>query len=324
MRFILRLILPFALASLIAAGGDDAHAWSMGGHRVTGVMAARDLAVTSPQTIATIVALMQSHPAAADFNARMRDAGAAPSAQTERLFAEMAQWPDEIRRGPFREFHRGEWHTVEIPYAVAGYTINTEPKRIDENLLWAWRENTRIAADPAADPAARAVALCWAFHLVDDLQQPLHAISLFSAAFPAGDRYGSLFWVRPPAGDETVSLHYFWDSAVQRTQNMSEVMRAAGHLLESRPRTALVELRERPYAGEFSFERWARDESHPLAITAAYQNGTLPGAAEKALAPRLSEAYAADAHALAARRMALAAYRLADVLRAVFPAQRTP
>jgi hypothetical protein len=317
MQSMLRLFLLAVLLS--GTTGGNAHAWSMGGHRVTGVMAARELAVTSPQTIAAIVRLIQSHPAAADFNARMRDAGDDPLAQSERLFAEMAQWPDEIRRGPFRDFHRGEWHTIGIPYAVAGYVITTEPKRIDENLLWALRENTRIAADPSADNAARAVALCWVFHLLGDLQQPLHAISLFNAAFPGGDRYGTLFWVRPPAGDEVVSLHYFWDSAVQRSQNMLEVIRTAGQLPGNHPRASLEELRERPYRGIDSFERWAREESHPLAITTAYRDGRLAGATDKVKAPRLSESYAADARALAARRMALAGYRLADVLRALFP-----
>ena len=317
MRFIPRLILLAAL--LTGTAGGNAHAWSMGGHRVTGVMAARELAVTSPPTVAAIIELMQSHPAAADFKTRMRDAGDDPQAQTERLFAEMAQWPDEIRRGPFRDFHRGEWHTVEIPYAVPGYSIAIEVKSSSENLLGVLRENVRIASDTAADPAARAVALCWIFHLVGDLQQPLHAISLFSAAFPGGDRYGTQFWVRPPAGDEIFSLHYFWDSAVQRSQNTLEVTRTAGQLPGTHPRASLEELRERPYRGADSFERWAREESHPLAITTAYRDGRLAGAADKAKAPRLSENYVADARVLAARRMALAGYRLADILRALLP-----
>jgi hypothetical protein len=104
---------------------------------------------------------------------------------------------------------------------------------------------------------------------------------------------------------------------------MLEVTRTAGFLLDTQPRAGLIELRERPYNGSDSFERWARDESHPLAIAAAYRDGRLAGAADKANAPRLSESYTIEARALAARRMALAGYRLADILRAIFRISKT-
>jgi hypothetical protein len=311
---------PILLAALVLAlSGAEVLAWSMGGHRVTGVIAARDLAAESPRVAEAVAVIMQAHPAAAEFDARMREAGADRAAQLERLFAEIAQWPDEIRRGPLRHFHRGDWHTIEIPYVVAGHKLAAVAEPAAENMLWALRENTRIAADPAAGPAERAVALCWVFHLVGDMQQPLHAISLFSETFPSGDRYGSLFWVRLPAGDEAVSLHYYWDSAIQRSQNTLDVERTAAHLSAGHPRGALEELRERPYRGANAFERWTREESHRLAVSAGYRDGRLAGAADKQAALRLNDDYAVATRAIAARRMALAGYRLADVLRAIFP-----
>ena len=320
MNFLLRPRLLAALTALLAAlSSVGALAWSMGGHRVTGVIAARDLATNAPRVAEAIATIMTAHPAAESFDARMREAGDDRTAQLERLFAEIAQWPDEIRRGPFKHLHRGTWHTIEIPYMVAGFEPATEPETTAENILWALRENTRIAADPAASAADRAVALCWVFHLVGDMQQPLHAISLFSAEFPSGDRFGSLFWVRPPAGDDAVSLHYFWDSAIQRSQNTSEVERTAAHLMAAHPRNALEELLERPYRGAAAFEGWTRDESHRLAVTTGYRDGRLAGAADRKAAPHLGDDYAADARSLAARRMALAGYRLANVLRVIFP-----
>ena len=311
MTVLVRLLVLAVLCAPAAA-----LAWSMGGHRVTGVMAARDLAARSPQTITAIETLMQAHPAAAVIALRVDEAGADPRARSERLFAEMAQWPDEVRSGPFRQYHRADWHTIGLPYVLPDFTAEPRAPNAD-NLQWALAENLRIAADPSAAAADRAVALCWIFHLLGDLHQPLHTISLFSAVFPEGDRYGSRFFVRPPAGDEAVSLHYFWDSSVIRSQKMADVLPAATHLAQTHPRTTLAEIDLRPFAGSASFKRWIDEESHPLAIAAAYREGRLAGAAERRAAPPLPADYAAGVHALGTRRTALAAYRLADLLQAV-------
>jgi hypothetical protein len=291
----------------------------MGGHRVTAIVAARDLAVTAPLVIDAVAAIMQAHPAAAEFDGRMRETAVDRTAQLERLFAEIAQWPDEIRRGPLKQFHRGAWHTIDIPYIAPGFRPAVEPAITSENMLWALRENARIAADAAASPADRAVALCWVFHLIGDMHQPLHAINLFSETFPSGDRYGSQFWVRPQTGEEPVNLHYFWDSLIVRSQKTPDVERVAGQLMAAHARAVLQEMHERPYRGPDSFERWTLEESHHLAVSTVYREGRLAGAADKREAPHLGEDYVAVARGIAARRMVLAGYRLAEVLRALFP-----
>mgnify|MGYP000328884667 CR=1 FL=1 len=71
--------------------------------------------------------------------AEQGEAGAGRTAQLERLFAEMAQWPDEIRRGPLKHFHRGAWHTIAIPYLAPGYKPAIEPPLEPENLLEKWQ-----------------------------------------------------------------------------------------------------------------------------------------------------------------------------------------
>ena len=308
-------MLHFALLMLLnILASSPALAWSMGGHRVTGVIAAREIATRSPHTAEKLIAIMREHPAAGAFITRLDDAGADPQARLERLFAEIAQWPDEVRGGPFKNFHRGNWHTYGLPFVIGGFVpANTWPIP-DENMLWALRENTLIAGDPAAAAADRAVALCWIFHLVGDLHQPLHAASLYSIEFPDGDRYGARAWVLQPNGGETVSLHYFWDSVVQRSQSMPEVIKTATQLREAYPHGSLDEMRARPYRGAESYEKWTLEESHRLAISAVYREGRLSGAAIRKNAQRLDEDYVTSARALAARRMALSGHRLAEVL----------
>lgn len=314
-RFGLQCIV-FLLSITMAAA---AWGWSMGGHRVTGVMAARTLAATAPQAIAAIHAIMQSHPAAAAFESRMNDAGAHPGARSERLFAEMAQWPDEVRSGPLKAHHRGDWHTIDLPFFAQNYNPPREAQIADVNLLSALHENLRIAADNTAPAADRAVALCWIFHLIGDLHQPLHAASLYSPLFPDGDRHGTRFFVRPPHGEDAVSLHYYWDSIIQRSQNMPDVTRTATQLQALYPHGTFDEMQQRPYRGPASVRGWIIDESHRLAISEGYLDGQLAGATERRNASRLSEAYAARAQAVGARRMSLAAERLAEIMRALFP-----
>ena len=308
-------ILQFALLMLLnILASSTALAWSMGGHRVTGVIAAREIATRSPHTAEKLIAIMRAHPAAGALETRLDDAGTDPQARLERLFAEIAQWPDEVRGGPFKTFHRGNWHTYGLPFAVGGFVPANSKPIPDENMLWALRENTRIAGDPAAAAADRAVALCWIFHLVGDLHQPLHAASLYSTEFPDGDRYGAQAWVLQPHGGEAISLHYFWDSAVQRSQSMPEVIKTANQLRETYPHGSLDEMRARPYRGAVSYELWTLEESHRLAISAVYREGRLSGAAVRKNAQRLDEDYVTNARAIAARRMALSGHRLAEVL----------
>ena len=313
------LWLPRVAVFLFAIITSAAWGWSMGGHRVTGVIAARSLAATAPHAVAAIRSIMQSHPAAAAFAARMNEAGDDRGARDERLFAEIAQWPDEVRSGPLKAYHRGDWHTIDVPFFAQGFNPPRDAQIADVNLLTALEENLRIAADSAAPAADRAVALCWTFHLVGDLHQPLHAASLYSPAFPDGDRHGTRFFVRPPHGDEAVSLHYFWDSIVQRSQNMSEVLRTATQLQVLHPRNSLDEMQLRPYHDTSSARRWIMEESHLLAISDAYRNGQIAGSADRRSASRLGEAYVAGAQGIATRRMALSAERLAEILRALFP-----
>ena len=122
-----------------------------------------------------------------------------------------------------------------------------------------------------------------------------------------------------PVGNDAVSLHYVWDSAIQRSQNMADVEKTATHLRSVHPPGLFEEMHNRPYRGPDSFARWILEESHPLAIGAAYRDGRLAGAPDKKKATRLAEDYIANARTIAARRMAMSGYRLAEILRAIFP-----
>jgi hypothetical protein len=289
-----------------------ASAWTRAGHMVTAAIAYDDLAAKNPKIVDAIVALMDNHPDRGAFQVAIgRTTG---EARAQRVFLEMARWPDDIRGG---SYDHPTWHYALAPVVDAQHGPPAPPPDgVEGEAYEAYALNLREAADERAPPADRAVALCWIFHLVGDIHQPLHNAQLFSAHFPGGDKGGAQQFVRDPESGEPITLHWFWDDSVSRSDDPEAAM-ARGRELESAfPRSALGELQP-GHASAADFVRWAQTESHALAVTDAYTAGLATGdsaATAKALPP----SYIANAKRVAARRVALAGYRLADALRAIF------
>jgi len=82
--------------------------------------------------------------------------------------------------------------------------------------------------------------------------------------------------------------------------------------LRARPEFARDQLTE---LQEPEFEKWAKSESFPLAKEVTYLGGKLQGNPDPALAPVLPDGYTTRAKAVAERRIMLAGYRLADLLK---------
>ncbi len=57
-------------------------------------------------------------------------------------------------------------------------------------------------------------------HVVGDIHQPLHSVSLFNATYPSGDRGGNSLKITLLNGTSQ-NLHSFWDSGAFRIQNDS-------------------------------------------------------------------------------------------------------
>src|SRR5829696_5298684 len=97
----------------VLAFAAPALAWNGTGHQVVAQIAWRDL---KPAVREKVVALLKQHPhfakyiEPADVTAEHPDYGL-------RAFMAAATWPDLIRTArakPERDFHRGEWHYINI------------------------------------------------------------------------------------------------------------------------------------------------------------------------------------------------------------------
>jgi hypothetical protein len=254
---------------------------------------------------------MQTHPDRGPFEVAI--ARTTGDERARRIFLEMARWPDDIRGGMY---DHPTWHYAFKPVSDAAHAPQ-EAQSGEANEAFAL--NLAEARDGNAPPTDRAVALCWIFHVVGDIHQPLHTAQLFTARFPNGDHGGGLQFVRDPKTNEPESLHWFWDDAVNQSDEPDAVKARAAELEHAYPRSVLL-----PRAsGEDwprQFAHWALDESYPLAATLAYRQDIRTGDSLQT-AMTLPPDYVTAATSAAERRVTLAGYRLADILRSIFAAK---
>ena len=107
------------------------------------------------------------------------------------------------------------WHYVDYPYHLDGKTTTAPVETWDgksdpANLIQAMQKVTTEFKDPATKDDRRAIDICWIEHLIGDIHQPLHAVSLYSADYPDGDRGGNSIHIRTDS-NPNMNLHAFWD-----------------------------------------------------------------------------------------------------------------
>ena len=300
----------FQIASTLAILlwlASPAHAWNRAGHMTSGVIAYQVLLKESPQTIKKVVAILKDHPFyKKTWEPRLREKRAED--RDLYLFTMAARWPDDVRDEA--KFHHFNWHFINMPYKPAGEPAGIRTREPESNnILRAYQHNLEILKKKSSTPQERAMALAWILHLVADVHQPLHAATLFSRQFPKGDRGGNSFFIRVEPGTSPISLHQFWDDLIQGSQNFQSV-KNRGTELRLRPEFAKGKLKE---LAEPSFDKWAA-ESFQLAQDAVYRNGKLRGSHNRNDAPVLPADYPETVQPIAERRLALAGYRMAQIL----------
>lgn len=92
-----------------------------------------------------------------------------------------ARWPDDIRGD--RAWDHPEWHYINAPLTRDG--VSGSPPAAP-NILTALEQASEVLQKPSSTDAEKAVALCWVFHLVGDVHQPLHAVKPVQCALPRG------------------------------------------------------------------------------------------------------------------------------------------
>jgi hypothetical protein len=291
-----------------------AQAWNATGHMTIAALAYRNL---SPAARQSVDALLMSHPGMhpqkpGDVDWPKALAAAPDFDPNLYRFMLASTWPDDIRRTG-NPYDHPEWHFVDYPLKPPSFPMESALAPGD-NLLSAMHLSIQAVQDPKRTAEDRAAYLSWVIHLVGDVHQPLHCASLFTADYPRGDRGGNDFIVAGPRGGN-VKLHAFWDDLLGTTRATFNILRIAGGIATTPglQRDRLPELN-----GPATPEAWSLD-SRTAAIKWAYLNGDLKGITPSAQgdAPPLPPTYATDARKVARRCMALAGYRLVDLLQGI-------
>ena len=324
----LKVLIVFVLCTIMVT---PAHAWDHPGHMITALIAFREIDRQRPELIEKLGKLMLKHPDPSSFWVAAEDAKG--EERVRRMFTQGARWPDDVR---WTAQDRPAWHSAR--WAIIKDDAPPETRKLAESrggrprgqAVEALTLNAAVLTDPESKPEERALALCWVLHIMGDIHQPLHTSDLFSKQFPKGNLAGGMGYVKDPLADASTQLHILWDSNTRRSNKFEDVEGYARDIMLKFPRTKLPELK--PFKGPEDFEKWAK-ESHQVAIDWAFDIEVKPdpepdpevmvqkmiryileGVSPVEGAPEVPAEYWKKLQETAPRRMALAGYRIADII----------
>jgi hypothetical protein len=303
-----------AVASLVLT--LSAHAWNDLGHKVVSRIAWENM---TPPTRAKVIALLKAAPPDADLS-NLLATDARPLAIREQEFFLLASiWADMIRDGKFparrEKYHKSSWHYINFFWEQstpgAAPKDRTDLKPEPENIVERLQYLQSFIADTTKEQSQRAIALAWVLHLVGDIHQPLHNSARVTATEPQGDRGGNLFLL-DTTGAQFRNLHSYWDGVLNLAfpQKPGEsdgvyINRMAQSILVHHPQAKM-----QPRLKLGKFEAWAR-EGYASTKSAIY-----PSWLRRYEMP--SKKYRKHAYRVAEPAIALAGYRLAEMLNQLF------
>jgi len=272
----------------------------------------------TPAERSRVVAILQKHPHYSSFHREKKPDG---FTEEEWVFLRAATWSDWVRNGSkeITRYHMGPVHYVNIPIIAPDYQFQP-PAPAQQNILTQLAASKLIATN--GNQEDRAVHLCWMFHLIGDIHQPLHCVTFYSPRFPKGDRGGNLAFAKMP-GRSTIKLHAFWDDLLGSSTSASSV--GNGVLEAEKVYIEFHDQIDKELAGNRTYQDWAK-EGHRLATRHAYLDGKLNPATEEdkskeGVVPVLPSDYGTNAGKVARFCAYKAGKRLAAQLREIINAK---
>jgi hypothetical protein len=307
MRLIRRTVILFALLSLTQA---SASAWHDTGHMVVAQIAYLRL---TPAAKAQVDKLLVTPPGKRPLIHLC--AGYYTPETCEKTYdpVTIAVWMDDFRGDSLNDAY-APWHYIDFRPIFDAIpersNAGPEPENVLSRINWAINSLRKGTGSNKTD----AEVLGFLVHLVGDVHQPLHAATRYTATHPDGDAGGNLFKIQMPPDAHISNLHAFWDAAGGAfgfaspkrpldKAGQERILALAQEVMKDYPADS------NPAWKELDPHAWVV-ESNTLARQVAYQNikdGEAP-----------SKAYTDEAQKVARMRLALAGYRLAGVLNALF------
>ena len=303
---------------LVCISSCPVSAWNNAGHMTVASIAYDRL---TPKARSRVDAILKLHPAYPEWTAGRR-------AKSIYAFLWAARWPDDIKRpgsgftydappgtSPIPAYpdmnQHFSWHFINQPLPEPGVPVPPGfPIEKDGNIIKKINEMTQHLRTASPDDPKQAYYLAWLMHLVGDIHQPLHTAARISKTNPKGDKGGNEFFIEPLKNsgfkrykDEQPNLHAYWDSIVSRQDTVPQV-RALGRRL---PKAKPSEIKQ------INPEIWAQ-EGFQLASEFAYSIGSDETPGVHPITPK----YHARARQIGRKQVALAGYRLAQLLNEIY------
>lgn len=272
----------------------------------------------------------------------------------EWIFLRAAVWPDHIRpprkssrepieAHPVYRFHHASWHYVnfeyhpgqretELPHQPLPHHATSHPsdrtdilEQLDRSyMIVRGAERERSEPEITLSPAEiRAVRVCWLFHLIGDIHQPLHVVALVDNRIPAlqhGDEGGNRLAVRLNHANAPRKLHAIWDDLLGTHASYDKVV----HLAQTFTRDPRLDVTRMPEFTQHKQSWQFAEESYRIAKDSIYDNGRLHYALWSRVeshelsandVPVLPQQMIDRAHSIAIKQVTLAGHRLAERLR---------
>jgi hypothetical protein len=308
--------LAIVLASYL--GAVSLNAWNDHGHMMVAFLAYQQVS-SVPAVKAKVDALVKLNPLISRWN---EDVASLPvDLRPAALFAIAATWADIIKfdnayhdDGPSRgnrpppdqsafantgygdKARHKYWHFIDTPFATDQTALPPVPNPHAVERIPVFR---KTLASPTAPQALKSYDLMWILHIVGDLHQPLHAVTRVSQSQKQGDDGGN--GVRLCAQPCNDLLHGFWDGVLGDDKDPIGLVNDAKDFAVATG----------PNASVLDPKKWA-DEGMMLARSDVYRAPIGNGAGPFAV----NMSYVRNAQRLGKERIALAAARLANILKA--------
>ena len=228
-------------------------------------------------------------------------------------FISASVWADDISDEGIKSFFF--WHGAARPYdpfevlSSEDYEIKTY-ELVGKDAVWAIGECVKTLSNPHASDWAKGFMLRMLLHVVGDIHQPLHCVTYYGPEFPQGDRAGTRY---PLDHSRYRTMHYLFDAAfgfadlgyqMQRPPTFDErqhIENLAAFLQKTYPREVLDNV-------EILDPNLWRQESYDIGVI-FYDR--IP------IHSNPDEETILEGQKITAQRLALAGYRLADLLNSV-------
>lgn len=285
-------------------------AWSENGHNMGGAIAYYYLKKNKPAAIDNIINALKLHPWYNDPRWQGKLSGLNQEEKKVALFMLASTFPDDARDDyALGGGEKSKWHFVDYPVVPQGSTVKGEqPERPNaEEVI----TKLLTTIKTQKDAKQKALDICWLFHLIEDVHQPLHTACLFDEHHRSGDRGGNTTYIIFNDAQSAVKLHSYWDKLIPGNFAATPAKAQALLQLPLYQEAKLPELKT-----NLTVKDWIQKESFVIAKEQAYLNGKLDGTEYAPFS--VDKSYGENARKTGERRVVLAGIRLGKELGKLF------